>query len=248
VKPRYLFVTGCPRSGTTALATLLNSHAQIAIGIERYGNRFYSREFLDRSLFERDRFFDLQPGDTFWTDLDHPNWIALREKYNRVLYRGDKIPFLYRHLDRLDAEFGDDLHVLMIVRRIGPIAASYEGRRNNPHDTAWRGHDAMDAVEHWRQALEAAASRAHDPRYHMVSYHDLYEEEMGLEALFGVLDLPVTESVREQYSSQLAMAVRLADVRTHLPSDLLEHIQDAAPHDLYNRIARLTITRPAQQA
>ena len=33
---QYLFVTGCPRSGTTALVELLASHYAIVIGMERY--------------------------------------------------------------------------------------------------------------------------------------------------------------------------------------------------------------------
>jgi hypothetical protein len=36
VRPGYLFSTGCERSGTTALARLLQSHPAVAMGMERY--------------------------------------------------------------------------------------------------------------------------------------------------------------------------------------------------------------------
>ncbi len=33
---RYVFIAGCPRSGTSALTFLLNEHPTVAIGFERY--------------------------------------------------------------------------------------------------------------------------------------------------------------------------------------------------------------------
>jgi len=70
VQPRYCFVVGCQRSGTTVLARLLHSHISVVIGMERY------KYLLNRSraggddegygppLFEPDRFFDFRPTDT----------------------------------------------------------------------------------------------------------------------------------------------------------------------------------------
>ena len=69
--PSYLFVCGCPRSGTTALAKLFSISDDIVLGQERYGKRSHPDNFtLTPALFEKERFLDVQPGDTFYDSLD----------------------------------------------------------------------------------------------------------------------------------------------------------------------------------
>src|SRR5205807_10659654 len=65
VPKRFLFVCGVPRSGTTALAQLLNYHPRIGIGIERFrsiaiGSR--GDEFR-LTLYRKERFFKFRDGD-----------------------------------------------------------------------------------------------------------------------------------------------------------------------------------------
>jgi hypothetical protein len=133
---RYLFVMGCPRSGTTALRTLLNGHQAIALGEERYGTRCNRAEFLDPSLFEGDRFFRLSEGDTFYTDLEGaiPEFGALKSRYGGAKYRGDKILFLYRYLPQLLDTFQERARAVVIFRNIFDVADSYNRRADNPAD------------------------------------------------------------------------------------------------------------------
>ena len=72
---RYAFITGCSRSGTTALTRLLNRHPDVAIGYER-NNRLAGRGLLTPSLFEPERFRRFEADDSHHTgyagDPSHP--------------------------------------------------------------------------------------------------------------------------------------------------------------------------------
>ena len=51
-----IFVIGVGRSGTTAMAELLNMHEDICIGIERYKFKFVRRGEFEGNEFEPDDF------------------------------------------------------------------------------------------------------------------------------------------------------------------------------------------------
>src|SRR5436190_19216965 len=86
----WLFVGGCPRSGTTAMAHTLNVDERIVMGIERWK---YWRDTLEPLHFEPEIFFNPIPQETngFFDDL----YDRLRERWaqGRVRYIGDKNPF-----------------------------------------------------------------------------------------------------------------------------------------------------------
>jgi len=105
---RYLFITGCARSGTTALAKLVGSHNNIIMGIERFGCLVSPKNFtMTKDHFKFDRFFDVKPGDTFYNNFDDfHKWDSnIRNKIKTVKYIGDKRPDLYHVYDKLFAEF-----------------------------------------------------------------------------------------------------------------------------------------------
>jgi len=54
---KYLFVAGCPRSGTTALVKILNSHDQIILGMERfkYVNKITPNHFTKTNFLALDK-------------------------------------------------------------------------------------------------------------------------------------------------------------------------------------------------
>ena len=62
--PRVLLVTGVGRSGTTAIANLLNGHPRTCIGVERYKYKFLRRGEFEGDEFTPQRFFDFRPTDT----------------------------------------------------------------------------------------------------------------------------------------------------------------------------------------
>ncbi len=236
---RYLFVMGCPRSGTTALKTLLNGHQAIALGEERYGSRYDHAEFLDPSLFEGDRFFRLMEGDTFYPDLEAatPEFGALKSRYGEAQYRGDKIPFLYRYLPRLLDTFQARARVVVSIRNIFDVADSYNRRADNPADLTWESGRANSAVAHWNEAIEAALTHGVDPRILLVRYEELFQAGRGLKALFSFLDLELTSDVLAAHRRLLAESIALDyDRQPTLSYDEIDDIRKRADFPGYREV------------
>jgi hypothetical protein len=195
--PGHLFICGCPRSGTTFLATLLNAHPAVAVGIERYGNRFFTEPLLP-ALFEEERFFDLQPGDTFYDDLSFSRVYAdKRDGFARARLVGDKIPLLFRYLDRLHASF-PEAKVVFCLRNLLDVAASYQARADNDADLTWhRDKGALAALEDWNEALMAYHRHRRRMNIHLFDYDrfaaDGEAQMQELASWAGLNWLPVLE-------------------------------------------------------
>ena len=92
--PATAFVLGTARSGTTAMADLLNAHQRVCIGIERYKYLVNRTKALDPALFEEERFFAIDPSET--NILPRPGGLAeayatMRAKWPGALVVGDKL-------------------------------------------------------------------------------------------------------------------------------------------------------------
>ncbi len=98
----HLFVAGCPRSGTSALAFLLNEHPRVALGFERYKR---VRAQLDPFHFTPAQFFAPVLAET---DIRGELLYArLRARWESGAVRamGDKVPLYTRVLPQLLARF-----------------------------------------------------------------------------------------------------------------------------------------------
>jgi hypothetical protein len=200
---RYLFICGCPRSGTTALWRLLVAHPQICLGNERYSTLSWRRDFGPR-LFEQERFWDLRPGDTWYNDLDWPAYREMRPHCDGARYVGDKLPMLTGRFKELIGAFGSDLRVITIERDLDSVKASYQARFDDPNDKTWARWDATTAVEHWTRARAAVQAVAGDARFLTVSYEQLLVRGQGLAGIFNFLDLSVADSVVAKLDALLA--------------------------------------------
>ena len=83
VATKSLFVCGCPRSGTSFLHGILTHHPAIAIGLERFKLRTFARKTMPTD-FTRERFFRMEPGDTWYDDLSRSDGLRrdLDAKYD----------------------------------------------------------------------------------------------------------------------------------------------------------------------
>lgn len=211
----FLFVTGCARSGTSALAELIGNHPKIVMGMERYG-AFYDAERLELGPehFEEERFFDARPGDTFYEDFNafhawDPN---IRTKFKDAIYVGDKRPNIHRHYDQIFRQF-PGATIYFIYRDVFDVACSWEARKEAKQD--WSpALDFKAAVTTWNESLSHTIDAINAGNHIIpVRYADYFETEGNLYKLLKPLGLSLASTVETHYELQQAVRHELSAVR-----------------------------------
>lgn len=233
---KLLFIFGTARSGTSALCTLLTRDSRICLGMERYSSISKTARFTPE-LFEERRFFDIQPGDTWYPALEEfaDHYARLKPKYAHAEYRGDKIPFLVRRLDYLLKTF-PSARFLISVRDIYAVAASYEARANV--GTSWSNtRRTMAAVQDWNLMLENSLRHIRNPRIHWVLYEDFFSSPAGLEALYSFLGMSPEPEVSATMTEMFAEELKLQALRTTKSGEAERALIDRhARFDLFERL------------
>lgn len=232
-RPSYLFVSGCPRSGTTVMATLLNWSDRVFVAQERFAplTRFHPEEFKP-SLYTPSRMLDFRPGecgyDAFEDKAEYRSRFANPKKFDSLEdYQviGDKITHLFRRFSMFgNADWRDlDVAVVHMVRNVQDVAASYQTRKNDAGD-AW-DWDGDDAVRDWTESVECAyafdASPERTAKFHVVDYDWLFTGSRarlvdGAANLFEALGLPFASKQAEGVGLLADSRERfLAKRRTH---------------------------------
>jgi len=239
MKQDFLFLCGCPRSGTTAAWRLLVGDERIKMGVERYGNRFYTRDFLTPELFEKDRFFSLEEGDTFYPDLEAFNsyYSKAHAGYEDAIYVGDKIPKLYNYFDRLQENFSN-AKIIFIFRNIFDVAASYKARLLDENDNWSMG--VSEAVADWNASLQSALS--YTGQIALVDYEKLFIQREGLDAIYAFLDLDVSESVQATFTNLVARSGTLEQSRARALTALeVKEICETADFESYRTLIKAAV-------
>lgn len=240
---KYLFVCGCPRSGTSALWRLLVSHPDVVMGIERFTNLATKNWSLSPAHFEKDRFMDIQENDTFYSSINNFSsrsgipalFNSFPEKIGKCKYVGDKLPYLYNRLDGLCEAF-PGAHVVYILRNISDVAVSFENRLRDTNDV-WK-QSAADAVRHWGSSIRKIMNAPEGLNVHVVIYEDLFGDSSNqAEVLFDRLDLPMTEETHAAVSEALKSARLLRMRRNVLPKPSFDtSVLEEAPMHLYETL------------
>lgn len=204
---RFLFICGCARSGTSALVQLLNAHPEISIGMERYISRFLSGGGLLPELFEEQRFFLAEKGDTFYEHLDFYKSLydSLRAKWSRSVVIGDKIPKLYTKYAQVFDRF-PAARVIFVSRNLIDVASSYKRRAEDEADYAWSGkRDAMRAIEDWNAANSKTveARKQFPDQIYILAYERLFIDGTGLDELFDFIGLKPSPDIYKYFQFQL---------------------------------------------
>jgi hypothetical protein len=197
---RYLFVTGCARSGTTVTVDLLNNDSRIAIGQERFKylrGRLRKHHFLPR--------YFLNPSHDETNSHTARRYRALRKKVGegQVSVVGDKVR-IRNNLDVISemvAELGN-VRFIYMLRSLPGVASSYNRRAANPDDVNWpEENDYRKAVKDWNgslRALRAMYDAGYGDRVLVVNYERLYSDEPGqVERLIEFIGLGPSAEIAE---------------------------------------------------
>ena len=153
-KQKYLFICGCPRSGTSALVDLVNFHPLISIGMERY-KYYVNKENIHKinpQAFNYEYFFDIKDEQTNikWERIYEK--LSQKYKLGNKLTLGDKYPHYYEFYNEINKQF-QDVKWIFIIRDILDVALSYNARAYNPKDKWPKEANYKKAVAHWNSSL-----------------------------------------------------------------------------------------------
>lgn len=237
---KYVFACGCPRSGTTALWSLLASHSSIAIGVERYVKKAIFKTTLDKSLFTKERFFDYHVGDTHYPDLTSgapgKYYQKLESYYDSCTHFGDKIPKLYPFIGDLISEF-DDVKILFIYRNVFDVVQSYKKRFLNSEDR-WNVK-IDDGILDWNKSLEAAKEYLDNKKLVLVNYESLFYQSDKPDLLFEVLNLESNNETKRKFENLKIIALKNDERRESILTSLdkkriLKHANFSLYQELLN--------------
>lgn len=235
----FIFICGCPRSGTTALWNYLSTTEQCVIGVERYGNRFFSDTFIGPEHFEKERFFSMKEGDTFYDNLEefNPYYKIARSRYDSALLIGDKIPLLYRYFHRVKESF-PSAKIVMIFRNPFDVAASYKARAKNPNDVSWHADKGVkSAITDWAQSLQSFREWHSALNITPVDYETLFVEGKGAQRLLHKIGVENTPQLEEKFSRLITRSNQLERDRPRdLSAQEVKYISTTAPFGIYREI------------
>lgn len=142
----YIFISGAPRSGTSALTNALSNCDNTKIGMEFFIDAIQLKDpkQLTPASFEPDA-LRASLSKKFSGDVLEAH-LAEFAASNVI---GDKHPHYHRQLGRLNQEFPRCRH-LFIFRTLQDVANSFQQRCDNPDDEGWKLAD-YKAIEYWCQ-------------------------------------------------------------------------------------------------
>lgn len=239
----YLFVCGCPRSGTTALTRLLSAHESIALGIERFGHLVSAERFkLAPEHFEKDRFFHVKCGDTFYDSLKEVAggnyYDDLAGKYDSCDWVGDKRPDLYLSYPQLHNAFPGAV-VLFIFRNIFDVAQSYKVRALDADDDWPEAKGIMSAISDWNESLNMTLAAQQIMTVYCIQYERLFAgKDLNVAPIFeplGISNVTRPQNFfdhRLKLRAQVLEAERGARLTSDEKRDIATHADFAAYREL----------------
>jgi hypothetical protein len=190
-------VSGVPRSGTTALANLLNWHPTVFCGIERF-----PLAKVDQSFFTRESIIDESiPSAHFGRNRD-----ILEEKM-RLDAIGDKGPRYFYRLADSEMEFSD-MKLIFIIRNITGVYHSWNKRAFNQNDTSWhRGQTGVFAYLDYLQLLFTLNRIRTSHESVVISYEDLFfgnpsKQHHIIDQIFDFIGAPQSTRVLENFDGE----------------------------------------------
>lgn len=232
------FICGCPRSGTTALAKIVNSHPDAAMGIERFRKIAIGANGMEfgPALFERERFIDIRQTDT---DLVTTNEAIARKADKRWPMKliGDKVPRLYARQKFLKDTFPEST-LVAIFRDPMAVAMSWQARADNPEDKWPEENGALKALEEWPKSITAIAGAKKTWKDDLIiinydsffGYRDLSGLQSSIKMFFERLNLRTDEDICARSANAMYREPSPSKAPAPIPPEYSELIAQARAH------------------
>lgn len=235
---RYLFIGGCPRSGTTAITQLLNSGPEFVIGIERFK---YIRKDVTPGHFLPDKFLNLCPEETNILSPARHSDFQERLQTSSAQYIGDKVPSYFDQIPYILNTFPGS-KVLMMIRNPVRVASSFNTRAQRQGAGSWpESNDYRLAVKIWNQSMKNYLAIKNSPlrdKLFLVHYESFFSmKENNIEALFEFLQLPLTENFRAEYALCSEKWRRIKRKPLNLSSEEKQYVRDNVNYSLLDKLA-----------
>jgi len=237
-KKQYLFLCGCPRSGTSELTRILATHPDFVIGMEKYLNHRTADDIskLTPEIMEKDAFFDMEyerktfPGkrNQFLDDF----YGKMLPRYDSARYVGDKDPTYYLAYDHLLSTF-PDVKIICMLRNVYDVAHSWTARsirRNLPEA------DYRMGVSFWNDSVKESQKycQTHPGKIIICEYAKLYSDSMDYyHKLLNWLDVDTSQENETYVKSSFQSKPR--DNSEEAVAYIKEHAQINAAASLAER-------------
>jgi hypothetical protein len=233
----YVFVVGCPRSGTTLLQRLLDAHPQLAVinetlWIIREAKRPVTLDLVSR-LFENRRFRRLElPREEVERLVAgngaYPGFVsAVFDLYGRSQgkrFVGDKSPGYVRKIPKLRSLFPQAkfVHLIRDGRAVWLSVQAWKKRaRNAGRYATWKVDPVVTTALWWERSVrlgrEAGASLGSDV-YREVRYENVVSDPEGeCRALCAFLGLPYDDAMLRFHEGRARYDLGITSKRAWLP-------------------------------
>lgn len=231
---KYLFIGGVGRSGTSSLTEIIGSHSNIILGMERYNKLFRKQDFsINPSHFEKERFINIQAGDTFYTDFNIFNLHSgIPEKWDQAVYVGVKYPRITTVYEETRQALGD-FRLIYIYRNIFDVTESWN--RRLIESSRWpRNRDHKKAVGFWNNSLHVTRELVKDNKDIIcINFEDLYFTDKSMKPVFDWLELDMDKGVLDTLANKRKEASEIHAKKGGLSDEQKDYIEQNARFDLY---------------
>ena len=224
-------VSGVPRSGTTALAGLLNWHPTVFCGIERF-----PLETVNQSDFTRESV----NNESIPTAHFERNRDILKEK-NKLDAIGDKGPRYFYRLAGSESEFSST-KLIFIIRGMDEVFHSWNSRAHNPDDNSWhRGQTGVFSYLDYMQLL-FTLNRIHTHHDSLVlSYEEMFfgepeRQHRIIDQVFDFIGAPPSSQVHENFDAESGKRLSLKKKQINLSPEEHEFLERVQSTSLFSAL------------
>lgn len=234
---KYIFAGGNARSGTTALAEMLNSHPKILVTIERFMKELKQGDLRPLHLAR-----DVMAAGSEEVPLMMARYgDSLAERWDAAAFVGDKVPALSMGFETLDTHF-PDATLVYIVRNPIAVASSYANRQESG---SWkRGVDA--AVKQWNRSVRLGLQRRRDGKpLIVVPYEGMFSNRAIIDQVWQAMGLDPAEAMEDRLDRIFRSNRRIAEKEMARDDEMLQYISLNANFRLYRELIDEFALKPA---